>query len=55
MYDVVNPDKSIEVHSYKMIGVGILAFHNWGLYENTGISVDNWYNEDVRGLDIHKA
>jgi hypothetical protein len=55
MYDVVNPDQSIEVHSYKMIGVGILAFHNWGLYENTGISVDNWYNEDVRGLDIHKA
>lgn len=55
MYDVVNPDQSVEIHSYKMIGVGILAFHNWGIYENTGIAVDNWYNDDVRGLDIHKA
>ena len=55
MYDVINPDQSMEIHSYKMIGVGILAFNNWGIYENTGISVDNWYNADVRGLDIHKA
>ena len=61
MYDVVNPDQSIEVHSYKMIGVGILAFNNWGIYQNKDISVDedgnliNWYNEDARGLDIHKA
>jgi hypothetical protein len=55
MYDVVNPDQSIEVHSYKMIGVGILAFNNWGIYQNKDISVDDWYNEDVRGLDIHKA
>ena len=55
MYDVVNPDQSVEIHSYKMIGVGILAFHNWGIYENTGIAIDNWYNDDLRGLDIHKA
>lgn len=55
MYDVVNPDKSVEVHSYKMIGVGILAFNNWGIYQNKDISVDDWYNADVRGLDIHKA
>ena len=55
MYDIVNPDQSIEVHSYKMIGVGILAFNNWGIYQNKDISVDDWYNADVRGLDIHKA
>ena len=29
MYDVVNPDQSIEVHTYKKIGVGILTFNNW--------------------------
>lgn len=55
MYDVVNPDQSVEIHSYKMIGVGILAFNNWGVYHNTGVSEDNWYNENQRGLDIHKA
>ena len=35
MYDVINPDQSIEVHTYKMIGVGILAFNNWGVYKLT--------------------
>lgn len=29
MYDVVNPDQSIEIHSYKKVGVGILTFNNW--------------------------
>ena len=55
MYDVINPDQSMEIHSYKMIGVGILAFNNWGVYHNTGISEDNWYNENKRGLNIEKA
>jgi hypothetical protein len=31
MYDVVNPDQSIEVHTYKKIGVGILTFNNWAI------------------------
>ena len=43
MYDVVNPDQSIEVHTYRKIGVGILAFNNWGIYQNTGIDAGNWY------------
>ena len=52
MYDVVNPDQSIEIHTYKKIGVGILAFNNWGIYKNTGISVDNWYNPARLGVDV---
>ena len=52
MYDVVNPDQSIEIHTYKKIGVGILAFNNWGVYKNTAISVDNWYNPARLGVDV---
>ena len=47
MYDVVNPDQSIEVHTYRKIGVGILAFNNWGIYQNTGISADDWYDSSL--------
>ena len=50
MYDVVNPDQSIEIHTYKKIGVGILAFNNWCVYKNTGISVENWYNPATLGI-----
>ena len=52
MYDVVNPDQSIEIHTYKKVGVGILAFNNWGIYKNTAISVDNWYNPSRLGVDV---
>ena len=52
MYDVVNPDQSIEVHTYKMIGVGILAFNNWGVYKCEDINADNWYNPKALGVDI---
>lgn len=47
MYDVVNPDQSIEIHTYRKIGVGILAFNNWGIYKNTGINADNWYDSSL--------
>ena len=47
MYDVVNPDQSLEVHTYRMIGVGILAFNNWAIYKNTGISDENWYDSSM--------
>jgi hypothetical protein len=47
MYDVTNPDQSIEIHTYRKIGVGILAFNNWGIYKNTGISADNWYDSSL--------
>lgn len=52
MYDVVNPDQSIEVHTYKMMGVGILAYNNWGIYLNDTISADNWYNPQRLGVDV---
>ena len=52
MYDHVNPDQSIEVHTYKMIGVGIVAFNNWGIYRNNTINADNWYNDTGLGLGI---
>ena len=44
MYDHVNPDQSVEVHTYKKVGVGILAFNNWGIYKNDQINADNWYD-----------
>ena len=47
MYDVVNPDQSIEIHTYRKIGVGILAFNNWGIYKNTGINASNWYDSSL--------
>jgi hypothetical protein len=50
MYDVVNPDQSIEVHTYKKVGVGILAFNNWGVYCNEDIPADNWYNPAPLGI-----
>ena len=47
MYDVTNPDQSMEIHTYRKIGVGILAFNNWGIYRNTGISDENWYDSSM--------
>jgi hypothetical protein len=40
IYDAVNRDQSIEVNTYRKIGVGILAFNNWGVYMNDGIKVN---------------
>ena len=51
MYDVVNPDQSIEIHTYKKVGVGILAFNNWGIYQNNQISASNWYDASL-GLNV---
>jgi hypothetical protein len=47
IYDAVNRDQSIEVNTYRKIGVGILAFNNWGIYKNTGISADSWYDSSM--------
>ena len=47
MYDVTNPDQSIEIHTYRKIGVGILAFNNWGVYKNTSIDASNWYDSSL--------
>ena len=37
MYDFVNRDQSMEIHTYKKLGTAILAYHNWAIYKNTGI------------------
>ena len=47
IWDYVNADQSIEVNTYRKIGVGILAFHNWGVYKNTKIGDDNWYDGSI--------
>ena len=47
IYDAVNRDQSIEVNTYRKIGVGILAFNNWGIYKNTGIDASNWYDSSL--------
>lgn len=52
MYDWTNKDQSIEIDTYKMIGVGILTYNNWGVYQNTGIDASDWYNDNVLGIDV---
>ena len=44
IWDAVNRDQSIEINTYRMIGVAILAYNNWGVYQNTGINASEWYN-----------
>ena len=47
IWDAVNRDQSIEVNTYRMIGVGILAFNNWGVYQNNKIDAANWYDSSI--------
>ena len=37
MYDFVNRDQSMEIHTYRKMGVGILTYHNWAIYRNTSL------------------
>ena len=37
MYDFVNRDQSMEIHTYRKLGTAILTYHNWGIYKNYGI------------------
>jgi hypothetical protein len=37
VYDWVNKDNSMEIHTYKKMGSAILAYHNWAIYQNKGI------------------
>lgn len=48
IYDTVNRDQSIEINTYRKVGVGILAFNNWGIYQNTGIGVSDWENPAIQ-------
>lgn len=47
MWDATNRDRSIEINSYRKVGVGINAYNNWGVYRNTGISDADWYDGNL--------
>ena len=47
IWDYVNPDQSVEVNTYRKIGVGVLTYNNWGIYQNTQISAANWYDSSI--------
>lgn len=36
--DFKNRDNSMEIYAYKKMGAAILTNHNWGIYQNTGIT-----------------
>lgn len=37
MYDFTNRDQSMEIHTYRKLGAAILSYHNWAIYQNSGI------------------
>lgn len=37
IHDFTNRDNSMEIHTWKKVGVGILTHYNWCVYQNTGI------------------
>lgn len=37
VWDLKNPDNSMEIHTYKKMGAAILTHYNWGIYQNTSI------------------
>lgn len=38
VWDLKNPDNSMEIHTYKKMGAAILTHHNWGVYQNKSIA-----------------
>lgn len=38
MWDFVNADQSMEIHTYRKLGTAILTYHNWAIYQNQGIT-----------------
>ena len=47
--DWENRDNSMEIQAYKKLGVAILSYHNWGIYQNTGIA--STYEGPVVSID----
>lgn len=43
IWDLKNPENSMEIHTYKKIGAAVLTNHTWGIYQNTSIP-DTSYN-----------
>lgn len=48
MWDYINADQSMEINVYKKMGVGIMAYNNWCVYQNYGIES---HFEDPYGID----
>lgn len=46
MYDRQNRDNSMEINVYKKLGVAIMTYHNWAIYQNSAIS-QTMYNPYV--------
>ena len=40
IWDTVNRDQSIEINTYRMVGVGILTFNDWAIAHRTGDAED---------------
>ena len=38
IWDFVNADQSMEIHTYRKLGTAILAYHNWAIYKNAAIT-----------------
>ena len=51
MWSDTNRDQSIEINTYRKIGVGILAYNNWGIYQNQDILATDWYDTSM-GIDV---
>ena len=44
MWDYINKDQSIEINTYKKMGLGVMTHHNWGIYVNAALE-DNSYKQ----------
>ena len=54
IWDSKNRDQSIEINTYRMVGVGILTFNDWAIAYRTGEAKDNSDLADASlGLDVN--
>ena len=51
MWDFINKDQSIEIHTYKKMGAAILTYHNWAIYRNVGIDTTSVSVYDNVGVE----
>jgi hypothetical protein len=54
IWDSVNRDQSIEINTYRMVGVGILTFNDWAIAYRTGAAADTSVVADASlGLEVN--
>ena len=54
IWDMPNRDQSIEINTYRMVGVGILTFNDWAIAYRTGEAKDKSDLADASlGLDVN--